>query len=238
MKYVTSFENVDFDFINSKLKNGTKFRIDIGTSICSPVTKFWFDNIDENIFVIGIDPNPDCYEGQNIWNSKITNIKSAFEGHPKSDNYYHLCCAIDNVEKPEKCDFYRTTVNVGCSSLLKPKLENFIGCQLQDIIKVDTISMKYLLDKIEYDKIEMVKIDAQGKDLDIVKSFKEHLKNVVYLDVEGDTTRQYENAPNNSQIINQILALDFVYYANLGENLRFVNSSLDTLGYNNKTGDL
>jgi hypothetical protein len=98
--------------------------------------------------------------------------------------------------------------------------------------------MKYLLDRIKYDKIEMVKIDAQGKDLDIVKSFKEHLKNVVYLDVEGDTTRQYENAPNNSQIINQILALDFEYYANLGENLRFFNNVLDTLDYNNNTGDL
>lgn len=100
MQYINSLAEIDFTFINKKIKETTKFRIDIGTSICSPVTKYWFDNINEDIFVIGIDPNPDCFDAPNFWNNQIMNIKSTFENHPKTDNYYHLCCAIDNVEKP------------------------------------------------------------------------------------------------------------------------------------------
>lgn len=238
MKYANGIQEIDFDFINDKLKSGMKFRIDIGTSICSPVTKYWFDNIQEDIFVIGIDPNPDCYEGNNFWNGKIMNIKSTFQDHPKTNNYYHICCAIDNVKDPIKSKFFRTTLNVGCSSLLKPKIENLFGCKLQDIIEVDTVSMKYLLDKISYDKIELVKTDAQGKDLDIVKSFGNHTKNIIYLDMEGDSTRFYENAPNNQEIINQILALDFSYYTNLGENLRFVNLNCSSEEFSNVTGDM
>lgn len=238
MKYVDEIQKIDFEFINKKIASGMKFRIDIGTSICSPVTKFWFDNINEDVFVIGIDPNPDCYEGDNFWNGKTMNIKSTFENHPKTDNYYHICCAIDNVETPIKSKFFRTTVNVGCSSLLKPKIENLIGCKLQDVIDVDTISMKYLLDKINYKKIELVKTDAQGKDLDIVKSFGNHIKNVVYLDMEGDSTRFYENAPNNQEIVNQIIALDFDYYTNFSDNLRFVNSNYPEGNYSNLTGDM
>ncbi len=238
MQYINSLAEIDFDFINKKIKETAKFRIDIGTSICSPVTKYWFDNINENIFVIGIDPNPDCFDASNFWNNQIMNIKSTFENHPKTDNYYHLCCAIDNVEKPIKSKFFRTTVNVGCSSLLKPKIENLIGCELQDIIDVDTLPMSYILDRIEYDKIEMVKIDAQGKDLDIVKSFGKHLNNVIFLDIEGDATRFYENAPNNEQIISQISALEFQHYNNLNENLRFHNMNADFKGFNNITGDL
>ena len=40
MQY-SKFNNVYFDFINAKLRQGMKLRIDVGTSINAPVSKWW-----------------------------------------------------------------------------------------------------------------------------------------------------------------------------------------------------
>lgn len=233
-----TISEIDFDFINSKIISGKKIRFDIGTSINAPVSKYWLDNQD-NIFVIGFEPNPNCVFKENYWNGQYMNVPSIFNSHPKKQEYYHIICGFDNVEIPTKADLFLTTNNTGCSSLLEPIIENILGCDFDGKIPVELISAEWFLDRIKYDLIEMVKIDAQGKDLDIVKSFKNHLKQVVFLDVEGDSTKFYYNAPNRKKIIETIEALGFKCYDILGENYRFVNTEIDIpSGFNNITGDM
>ena len=233
-----TISEIDFNLINSKLVLGKKLRLDIGTSINAPVSKYWLDN-ENNIFVIGFEPNPNCVFKDNYWNGQYMNITSIFKEYSKKEDYYHLICGIDNVEDPTKADLFLTTNNTGCSSLLEPIIENISGCEFDGKIPVELISAKWFLDRINYDLIEMVKIDAQGKDLDIVKSFKNHLKQVVFLDVEGDSTRFYRNAPNEREIINTIEAFGFKCYENLNDNYRFVNSEINIPSeFNNITGDM
>lgn len=238
MYIANSYKEIDYDLINSKIKNGAKLRLDIGTSICSPVTKFWLDNCPEDIFVIGFDPNPDCVYKENFWDGKYLNIPNTFKIHKKSDFYYHIIGALDNVPAPTKSSFYRTTFNVGCSSLLKPIIQNIQGCSLDDTIDVDVFSAADILKNIDVEHVEMVKIDAQGKDLDIVKSFNEYLNKVVFLDVESDSSMYYENAPNFNVINNEISNLGFTLYLNLHYNLRYKNNKFNVLpdGFNNITG--
>ena len=99
--------------------------------------------------------------------------------------------------------------------------------------------MYKLLDNLNYELIELVKIDAQGKDLDIVKSFKNHIKNVCYLDVEDDSTAQYINAAKHEDIVEYISQNGFKLYTKPDGNLRFVNTTINLpKHYNNLTGDM
>jgi len=233
-----TFKDIDYNLINSRLNSGVKLRFDIGTSICSPVTKFWLDNCKHDIFVIAFEPNPDCVFEDNYRGGEWINIPKTFKHHPKTDCYYHVISALDNVDVPTKAKFYRTTYNVGCSSLLKPIIENLQGCTLDDEIDVDVVAAKDILDNINFDYIELVKIDAQGKDLDIVKGFGKHIEKVVYLDVESDASMQYEDAPNN-EVINKVLtSLGFELYLDTKYDLRYKNKSLESISsrFSNITG--
>lgn len=233
-----TIEEIDFEFINSKIASGKKIRIDIGTSINAPISKYWLDN-EDNIFVIGFEPNPNCVFKQNFWNGQYMNICSILDSHPKREDYYHIICGLDNVSEPTKADLFLTTNNTGCSSLLEPIIQNISGCELDGKIPVQIISAKWFLDKLNYKMIEMVKIDAQGKDLDIVSSFDNHIKNVIFLDIEGDSTRYYINAPDSKKILGTLDNLGFQCYHNLIDNYRFINTEvIPPKDYNNKTGEL
>ena len=234
----STFKTFDFDFVNKKIKLGKKIRFDIGTSISAPVSRLWFNHLND-IYVIGIEPNPNCYDKENSWEGKIWNIKNEFENHPQGENYYHIIAACDDIDDVYDKQFYLLNGNVGCSSLLEPKIANLKGCSIDKIINVETFPMYKLLDNLNYELIELVKIDAQGKDLDIVKSFKNHIKNVCYLDVEDDSTAQYINAAKHEDIVEYISQNGFKLYTKPDGNLRFVNTTINLpKHYNNLTGDM
>lgn len=226
------------EIINQKIISGKKIRFDIGTSISAPVTRYWFERMND-IFVIGIEPNPDCYDKPNLWEGRTWSILKEFQDHLQSDNYYHILGAADNVDKITEKEFYVFKENVGCSSLLKPKLNSFSKNKLDKLIKVETFPMYFLLDKISYDLIEMVKIDTQGNDLNIIKSFKHHINNVCYLDVEDDCTSSYEGAATRNEILNYVKDFGFSMYDSRDGNLRLKNDKLKIpKNFNNASGNM
>lgn len=234
----SNFSSLNYELINKKIKNGKKLRLDIGTSISAPVTRYWFNNL-EDIYVIGIEPNPDCLDKENFWQNNFFNIKKMFENHPQGENYYHIIGACDNVEKLTEQEFYLLSGNVGCSSLLRPKYENINGCSLDKIINVETFSIFSLLENIICDTIELIKVDTQGKDLDVIKGMKNKIKNVCYIDLEDDSTFYYHNASSHSEIIEYMRLNDFDLYQAINGNLRFINKNIRIpKNYNNITGDM
>lgn len=235
---VSTFKTFDNQIVNEKIKLGKKLRFDIGTSISAPVTRHWFKHLND-IYVIGIEPNPDCYDKPNVWEGNVWNIKNEFEHHAQGENYYHIIGACDNVNDVCEQPFYLLNGNVGCSSLLEPKIHNIRGCSIDRIINVETFPMYMLLDSINYSNIELVKIDAQGKDLDIVKSFRNHIENVCYLDIEDDATAYYNSAAKHEEIMTYLTSNGFKFYQRYNENLRFINSNINIpKEYNNLTGDM
>ena len=93
--------------------------------------------------------------------------------------------------------------DVGVSSLLKPT--ESLGYEILETNDVDVLSLSMLMDKIDWNRfeyIELVKIDTQGKDLDIIKSAKNYLDKIVFLNCEINTFNHYEDsvAPNEYAI--------------------------------------
>ena len=150
---------------------------------------------DEKIFVIGIEPHPDHFIA----------VKNELKRLNYEDRCYLIEVAIDNVSSPTKKIFYGldgpetghsdktlSGYNTGTSSLKKPigKFTNSI----KQIYNVNTISLKYILDHLDYEVIDYIKVDTQGNDLNVLKSLGSHLKNVLDIQSEYDSSAEYQNA--------------------------------------------
>ena len=140
-----------------------------------------------------------------------------------------LNCAIDNVNEIQETDFYHTTLNAGCSSLLKPTpVLNKKGVEIQELSKVTVTSFKSILELIPWDRfeyIEHVKTDCQGKDLGVFLSAGEYVKKFVYLDAEVSTYGSYENEINPRDVVNGIINSGFKRIQS-GINCTFINKAL------------
>lgn len=237
---ISNFIDVNYQIINKNLKEGKKLRIDVGTSISAPVTRHWFKNLND-IFVIGIEPNPECVEKENYWQNEFFSIKNVFKNHPQKNFYYHIIGACDDVVCLQKKNFYVTKGNVGCSSLLEPIYENLNkhGSQFDKMLEVEVFPLCELLKNLEFDFIELIKIDAQGKDLDIVKSLKQYIDKVCYIDLEDDSTYFYKNSPNQEEILSYMNNCGFKLYDTLNCNLRFMNQKIQINDkFSNLSGDM
>jgi hypothetical protein len=173
-------------------------RFDIGLSWNAPNSGMWLKN-DQTIFVIGVEANK--YAAQSIMQNGFViqqeNLQIPF--YTQAQNYALLNVALDNVDVQTKKPFYHMQGDVGVSSLLKPT--DALGYSVLETDDVDVLSLSMLMDKIDWNRfeyIELVKIDTQGKDLDIIKSAKNYLDKIVFLNCEINTFNHYENnvAPN------------------------------------------
>jgi hypothetical protein len=169
-------------------------RFDIGLSWCAPNSGLWLKN-DNSIFVIGVEANKYAAESI-IQNGFIiqqeNNLQIPFNSQLK--NYALLNVALDNVDDQTKKRFYHMKGDVGVSSLLKPT--EALGYEVLELDYVDVLPLSMLMDKIDWNRfeyIELVKIDTQGKDLDIIKSAKNYLDKIVFLNCEINTFNHYEN---------------------------------------------
>ena len=186
--------------LNNFLDNNGKFiipehikniRFDIGLSYCAPNSTIWLNDSDDT-FVIGIEANK--YACDRI-------ISGGFIAHQKHlsfpyphKNFILINVALDDVKEITTKPFYHMSSDVGVSSLLKPT--DSLGHTLQEISDVTVIPFSFILEKIDWDRfdyIELVKIDTQGKDLDIIKSAGKFLDKIVYLNCEINTFDHYEN---------------------------------------------
>ena len=93
--------------------------------------------------------------------------------------------------------------NTGCSSLLKPTEK--LGLDVKKIHEAKVKSLKQILDKFyknisQFPYITALKSDAQGKDLDVIKSTRDYLDKVLFIKMEVRTNGQYENEQKVSDI--------------------------------------
>lgn len=171
-----------------------KVRFDIGLSYCAPNSAIWLNNDTENTFVIGIEPNKFACETIKK-NGLIESTQNKYIKYPHP-NFLLLEIALDNVKEKTKKNFYHMGGDVGVSSLLKPTKN--LKYPIQEISEVNVYSFSEILSKIDWDRfeyVELVKIDTQGKDLDILKSAEEYLNKIVYINCEINTFQYYENNP-------------------------------------------
>tara|TARA_B100000035_G_C21034704_1_gene570255 strand:+ start:3081 stop:3797 length:717 start_codon:yes stop_codon:yes gene_type:complete len=213
----------------------SQLNIDIGLSFSACHTNLWLKK-NNKLFVIGIEALK-----SNI--DKIKEGKQTTYHHREKDHYLDI-----NFLKEERClllnyalvnsdlksiDFYKTLDPGQCSIFKPPTTRNIY--KVDDIIKVDCCKLKDILERIEFNEeiqyVSYIKIDAQGADLDIVKSGEEILKEkVVYITLEPETT--YSSGMNNSK--NAIKK----YMMSIGFNEVRLNNVCDPTYLNSKYNNL
>lgn len=166
-------------------------RFDIGLSYCAPNSTIWLNDSDDT-FVIGIEANK--YACDKIMSGGFISHQKQLSLPYPHNNFILINLALDNVENITSKPFYHISSDVGVSSLLKPT--ETLRHTLKEISDVTVVPFSYILEKIDwgrFDYIELVKIDTQGKDLDIIKSAGKFLDKIVYLNCEINTFDHYEN---------------------------------------------
>jgi Methyltransferase FkbM domain len=188
--------------------------IDVGCARCSFLNEFLINYFSrENIKILGIDP---------------LKHNGNFDASAYYDFYVKGC--VDNIPRntTRVQEFYVNEIDQA-SSLLKIKPENFtsdinnsdngfyypedIINRLKNIVGVIAVNVYNINDIIaltlgDSEIIDFIKIDAEGKDVDIVKSLKENLHRIRYIGVECSSHKneQLEIFENGSRLSD---AVDF-----------------------------
>lgn len=192
-----------------------KLKFDIGLSYNAPVSRKMLEQ-DANVFIYGIEPNVNSINS--ITQNYVTNYLN-------SNRMCILPFALDDIEEPIVREFFCTSNDPGCSSLYKPIVEHIT---VGGITKVLTYPLFYIFECVDWKRfnyIEWVKIDAQGSDLNILKSAKNYLQEkVVYVTAEPDGY-QYENCSecNTENITTYMESQNFIKIDNKVQDPTFLN---------------
>jgi len=199
-------QNIDFN------QNIKRIKIDIGLGEYNVNSLYWLCN-DNNLLVIGFDPNPKCIKNALYHTNNMTPLSECM-GHAihtrldktniveqknKLNNHFSVIpIALNNVAHPTNMLLYKMQNDAGTSSLYEP-IDKNLG-PVSEVVDVPVYSLKHFFDLFPWDKfeyIEYIKIDAQGADLNIIKSAGDYLKErVVYITAEPEN-KQYKDIENN-----------------------------------------
>jgi FkbM family methyltransferase len=209
-------ERSGVNFKNNKIDIPERFnriKLDIGLSHNAPHSNLWLD-VEDDLLVFGFEPNPkNIYQLYNISYNSPYKLKQSYI----KNNMYIIPIALDNVEKPTIMKLYSTKNDTGCSSLHMPT--QHLQDTVDDIFDVPVFPLKDFFDLLPVDRIkyvEYIKIDAQGSDLNIIKSLgSEYLKNnIIYITAEPETD-QYNTFSNSVDNMKKYMNdNDFLYVKN------------------------
>ena len=236
-------------------ENIKHIKIDIGLSFSAPNASLWLCETEDRI-VFGVEPSPinlaclhEGFAGRNGVNEEQASMcvnegviykNNKIEKSGINDRFKMLYCGFDDVGRnnPQFVPFYMTSGDPGCSSLSIPtnKLPNDVKFGADgrglSMTSVGVISFYDFLEKVPWDRfefIEQVKIDTQGRDLNILKSSEEYLQKIVFLQVENSTNGEYEDSHTKEEIHDFLINNDFKHISTVGVDSSYVNNKYSHL---------
>jgi len=187
-------------------------KIDVGLSYGANQSSNWLDT-ENDVMVFGFEPNPEAYECLMKGNIQLRHPAHAVGGNPlnkehiDSGRMHIFNVALSNVNTISDMDFYVNSKDCGTSSLY-PHEEVYLG-PIEKIIKVPVYSLKMFFDNFNWERfayIDYIKIDAQGSDLNILKSAGHYLsEKVVYVTAEPDGNQYIGAGDCNTENITQYM---------------------------------
>lgn len=208
-QFVSSF--VPFDRGKRKIfipENIKHIKLDIGLSYSAPMSQYWLSQEDD-LLVFGFEPNP--FSVSEIRNGAVKRHPS--HGEPLNPRYigrdfFLIPCAL-GLSEERMVNLYITKRDPGCSSIYEP---NFF--EVSHVMDIPVFPLSDFFDLFPFDThpiVEYIKIDAQGADLDIVKSGGNYLKDrVIYITIEAEN-KQYKNTNNSEEgIENYMISIGFI----------------------------
>jgi FkbM family methyltransferase len=171
--------------------NITHIKIDVGLGLFNIHSQNWLTT-EKNLFVFMFEPNKDSRDSSLYFMNEI-DIKG------NNNSFQIVPVALSDVSEEKQLEFYSMQNDGGTSSLYKPIASRLGPIQNKNIVPV--FSLKHFFDLFPWNKfeyIEYIKIDAQGADLDIIKSAGNYLRErVVFITAEPEST-DYENCNHNT----------------------------------------
>jgi FkbM family methyltransferase len=177
-------------------------KLDIGLGRFPIYSSEWLKK-EPDTLVFGFEPSPDAL--------KLIHEHWIITKEQMGKNFFAIPAALG--DKEGVLNFYVTYPECESSSLLKPT-DVFLKHYSFEVKKIEVPTFRLssffeLLSNIEY--IEYIKIDAQGMDLDIVKSGEDFIKDkVIYVTLEADGIN-YELSDSHIQTIHKyMLSINFI----------------------------
>jgi len=179
-----------------------KIRIDVGANL-GTVSLPWLE--DQDVVVYAFEPEPAAF-GQ---------LLSRSHNHPR---YHCINKAISSVEGLR--DFY-VSVDPSSSSLL-PYTEEGIKkwkCPpqrkhgIKEIIKVEAVTLYRFLEENNITIVDFLKVDAQGHDLEVIKSAENKIQNIIDVEFEVQITdfKLYEWSSSLAESFDYMKKMDFSF---------------------------
>lgn len=173
-------------------QNFKSVKLDIGLSHNAPMSQNWLSN-EKDLIVFGFEPN--LAAGDSV-KRRVKFLGTSF---------FIIPCAL-GLQSGGIKNFYVTVPDCGTSSLYVPKENKQI--RVERVVEVPVFQLSDFFDLFPFDTypiIDYIKIDAQGSDLDIVKSAGNYLKDrVIYITIEAENL-QYENTTNSEEEIDMYM---------------------------------
>lgn len=196
-----------------------RVRIDVGANI-GDTSVPWMSESD--IEVYAFEPDPRMF--------------SVLKKH-QSSRYHVFNQAISSEEG--RLNFFQS-VDTSCSSLL-PYTDEGIKRWISPVgrvhstlgvIQVDTVTLSRVFEENHLEKVDYLKIDAQGHDFEVVKSAGEYLRNIreVMLEVQVTDFELYKGSSKIKDVLDYMKSYEFIEIrreANTGDqeyNITFLNA--------------
>lgn len=173
---------------NPSLQDLRVLKVDVGLSSNAPQSSKWLTLGDPCELIIGFEPSPKNVRAINAGTSKFDDKLDPSEIQKR---LFVLEAALG--ERNEIVNFYETSGDSGCSSLLPPIIfdvdQNYsVKCFcLDDVWKMLRVG--------EFTVVSHLKTDCQGTDLQVLNGARQVLRQVLFVTSEAEN-RQYEGSHN------------------------------------------
>lgn len=169
----------------------TRVKIDVGLSWDAGQTTRWLAD-DPNLAVIGVEPIPSNLDSVREIVGKSTGFSSRL---------FLLPVAL--ADQPGVREFFVTKGDKGSSSLYEP-----LQHEWEEKISVRTFTLSQVIELVDpsrFARIDYLKTDCQGSDLDIVRGAGEAIQRIAVVTVEAENLA-YAGTSNSEEDINSFFA--------------------------------
>jgi FkbM family methyltransferase len=178
-----------------------RLKIDVGLSYSASNSIEWIRR-DPDLMVLGLEPLPDS----------VRQLRTHIDAQPDKDRILKQLFIIPVALGLESRDanFYVTENDPSSSSLLEPST-----FPVSQVITVPVFTLQQVIDSVpmhHFGRIDHLKLDCQGFDLDIIMSSKDLLSHVAVVTAEAEQG-QYLNSHNDVESLEKYMtSMGFVFY--------------------------
>ena len=127
-------------------------------------------------------------------------------------NVYVLGCALGSMWIREGAKFFITYGDPGCSSLLEPK-----DIEVKAVERVPVLTLAQIIEFLPkdcYHRLDHLKVDVQGSDLEVLKGAGEYIKLFKCVTVECSEGQYYNESNQFSDVSNYMDSMGFKIFFN------------------------